>query len=136
MLKISHENTDKINLALKKTNQSATTHTYTQYYEISSLVDEAERELNNIDLPKSRQTLVKYVATSGGSVSNSYKFQRKITKITLLKRKAGWYILSLDSAFVYPNCTVRSGLHYTQAQIDFLCERFRDMLRVQRSKLL
>lgn len=96
-IKISYENADKIHDMLAAVNGNATAHTLNLYTCLTLITDKAESKL--LELLGSKKNLVgaSVFAVSGKPVSRSYKYSRRATAVTLVRRSTGWF---LDSARV------------------------------------
>jgi hypothetical protein len=100
-LKITAENAQAIEDALREANGRAAEHTYTTYEEIEKIAARAERLLGGYISAVARYAGARYKSTSGGSVPNAYKFTRTATAVTLERRKAGWYLTEIRPTKIY-----------------------------------
>jgi hypothetical protein len=100
-LKITAENAQAIENALREANGKATEHTYTTYEEIEEIAARAERLLGGYISAVARYAGAMYKSTSGGSVPKAYKFTRTATDVTLERRKAGWYLTEVRPTKIY-----------------------------------
>jgi len=113
MIKIAKENAKSIEKALGEVNGRATAHTFTTFSEIEKVAMNFEKSLS-ILLKKDRNG-AKFVAYSGESVSNSYDYGRKATKVTIEKRSTGFFLIDVSSETIHQNGR-KSELLLTPAQ--------------------
>ena len=92
-IKIVVENAAKIEAHLARANGRARAHTFATSAEISSLAATAERSILRM-LPKYSAVGAEYDSRSGRNLPASYKYPRRTTSVRLLRRRAGWYMVS------------------------------------------
>ena len=90
----------RIEAALKAANGGATAHTYTSAREILNIVVQAEKSVLTL-LLKKNAIGAKYVAWSGETVANAYKYSRTGTRINLERRASGWFLNDVTSVTLY-----------------------------------
>lgn len=54
-----------------------------------------------LGIAKGRRAGAFAVAVSGGTVANAYKFSRKLTKVRIERKSAGWYLTSAEQLSGY-----------------------------------
>ena len=90
----------RILAALKAANGGATAHTYTSAREIMNIVVQAEKSVLTL-LLKKNAIGAKYVAWSGETVANAYKYSRIGTRINLERRASGWFMYEVTAVTLY-----------------------------------
>lgn len=116
-IKIVADNAGAIELALRAENGWSTAHTFTTFSEIESLAVRAEEKMEELGIPKPARAGATYERASGGSVAKSYRNTRVITLIKLLRKSAGWYLVAVGTATVWPSgYTGKTGLTLTAEQ--------------------
>lgn len=99
-IKITAENAAAIELVLHEANGRSTAHAYTTFGEIADVASGAEKALAGLMLKKDFSGAV-WRETSGGSVPNSYKGIRNGTAITIERRSAAWYLVSVSQVSLF-----------------------------------
>ena len=99
--KITRANSQKIEAVLREVNLKSTAHTYTRFDQIEALIVDAESRLTSLLKAKKHFTGAVFEATSGFGVCNSYKYSRDATRITLVRKAGGWYLIDAISAVIY-----------------------------------
>ena len=107
-IKITQSNSKKIEEALREINLKSTAHTYTQFVQIESLVQDAESRLTNLLVAKKHFPKAIFDATSGFAVGNSYKYSRDATRVTLTRKGSGWYLVDVVSTVIYKDAGKKS----------------------------
>jgi len=99
--KITRANSQKIEAVLREVNLKSTAHTYTRFDQIEALIVDAESRLTSLLKAKKHFTGAVFEATSGFGVCNSYKYSRDATRITLVRKAGGWYLIDAVSTVIY-----------------------------------
>jgi hypothetical protein len=115
-IKVDKAKADDIAAALKAANGRATAHTFTEFGEISRRADGAEKALDALGIPKADRAGARYVAQSGSTLPNAYKFKTTATVVTLLRRPSAWYLESASTYDLYPKSTPGARLELTPEQ--------------------
>jgi len=84
---------NKIHDALLAVNGRARDHTYTTWYEIACLAEEAETQLESLGIPKGSRRGAIYVSTSGKKLPSAYKYSVCRTQVRLIRQSKGWALL-------------------------------------------
>jgi len=95
-IKIDIKNLPKIQAILNKVNGNATSHTFTGASEILRCAENAEKQLENLQLPKISRSGAISKATSGSSVARSYKYQRTISYAKMIRKSSAWFLVELS----------------------------------------
>ena len=128
-IKVSITNKDKIEAALKAVNGRAESFTFTDYFDVESIVAHAEYKLQLTNIPKHMRKGATISADSGGyKLPRSYKYKRKVTHITLYRGERSWFIVEISAAFLYPNESMNSTLYMTQRQKSRAVSEFKKTL--------
>jgi hypothetical protein len=115
-IKLAKENEAAIEAALKAVNGRASTHAWTTLFELEKAAFWAEKRLERLELPKAVRPGARFVAQSGETLPNAYKYQATTTTVELLRRGAGWYLVDAMQSGLYPKATPRHVLTLTPAQ--------------------
>lgn len=116
MLKITESNTTAIEKMLKEANGKATKHTYTTYAEIAAVAETAEKALFRLVQSRGACAGAKYVSKSGEKLPGAYKFKTTGTVVHLIRRSAGWYLVSAAAYTLWPRHQPADRLTLTAAQ--------------------
>jgi hypothetical protein len=103
MKPIRIEDTTAVAAALAAVNGRATSFTITTPEQVSKIADKAEQDLAN-SLTKAARTGAQVAYTPAGPSAKSYKQAATSTTIVLERRAAGWVLIAVRRATVYP-CT-------------------------------
>ena len=90
-----------VETALCLVNGKSKEHTFSDYLQISSVVQDAESGLEKLGILKKDAVGAKFIAYSGGSVDNSYKYSRTGTVIHLERKSSGWHLTSIKTYNLY-----------------------------------
>ncbi len=123
-IKISPENGDAIEDALKAANGRATTHTWTRYSDIGALAITAERDLEGYLIPKAMRSGATCTKSSGGYLANAYNNTAIQTTAVIERRSSAWYLTEVYQTALYPKTNNRAQLSITQEQADYAAKRF------------
>jgi hypothetical protein len=96
---------------------------------------DAERQLAALGLPPSRRIHAQATHTSGGSVPNSYKFRRRVTRSTLVRGSAGWFLTACTSADVWPSVNGGTLVRIPASADEYLIRKLHDRYAVIRPTL-
>jgi len=107
-IKITQANSQKIEAVLREINLKSTAHTYVRFDHIEALVADAESRLINLLKAKKHFAGAIFDATSGFAVGNSYKYSREATRVTLMCKASGWYLVDLVSTVIYKDAGKKS----------------------------
>jgi hypothetical protein len=134
-IKIVEENAEKIEAALKAVNGRATGHTFTDFSSIEEVAEKAEEALDDLDMPASYRRGARYCADSGSPVANAYQSARKGTHITIERGTKGWYLVAVETRWLYPDQGGQSWLYLTEGQDEALVKRLRRNYTIQKPVL-
>ncbi|WP_374650091.1 hypothetical protein [Dongia sp.] len=102
-IQIAEHNKTAIEERLLAVNGKATSFTVTAFSDVQDVVEEAEALLGV--LPKAQRLGATCSYQPAGPTAKSYRFSAKSTRLHLVRESAGWYLLGVTEALVYP----RSG---------------------------
>lgn len=114
-IKVDFSNEKDIERALRRVSGAAEAHTYTSYNEVARIADWAEDELYGLGLPKNMRAGAGVWARSGDKLPNSYKHQRIVTNVRLLRGRSDWYLVDCYAGSTY-NDAGRTTLYLTKEQ--------------------
>ena len=129
-IKITQSNSKKIEEALREINLKSTAHTYTQFVQIESLVQDAESRLTNLLVAKKHFLGAIFDATSGFAVPNAYQYSRDATRVKVTRKGSGWYLVDVVSTVIYKDAG-KKILRLTAAQDTIACEKARTHYSIQ-----
>lgn len=115
---------EEIGRALRLVNGKAEVHVYTEYYEIALIADWAEAELESLGLPKNMRSGAVVWSRSGDRLPNSYKHQRIVTHVRLMRGRIGWYLMDTTAGGAYSEAG-RTTLYLTKEQDQCALEEMR-----------
>jgi hypothetical protein len=118
-IKITIENKDKIEDALKMVNGKSYAHSYTSFNEMLGVVEEANKRTSSLGLKKSVLKGCQFISTSGKETAKSYKYSRLATKVTIERGASEWFLVAIAKTTVYPSGG-NSTLFLTKKQHDWL----------------
>ena len=107
-IKITQANSQKIEDALREINLKSTAHTYVRFDQIEALVVDAESRLINLLGSKKHFSGAIFDATSGSAVPNAYQYSRDATRVTLMCKASGWYLVDVVSTVIYKDAGKKS----------------------------
>jgi len=90
-----------VKTALASVNGKSKEHTFTDYLQISSVVQDAESGLEKLGILKKDAIGAKFTAHSGKTVTHSYKYSRIGTVIHLERKSSGWHLTSIKTYNLY-----------------------------------
>jgi predicted short-subunit dehydrogenase-like oxidoreductase (DUF2520 family) len=129
-IKITQANAQKIEAVLREVNQKSTAHTYVRFDQIEALVADAESLLIKLLSAKKHFPGAVFVATSGASVPNAYKYSRDATCVTLTRKPTGWFLTDAVSTKIYKDGG-KKILRLTEAQDAIVYKVVRTNYQVQ-----
>ena len=129
-IKITQANAQKIEAVLREINLRSTAHTYVRFDQIEALVADAESRLTALLKAKKHFIGAVFVATSGASVPNAYKYSRDATCVTLTRKPTGWFLTDAVSTKVYKDGG-KKILRLTEAQDAIVYKVVRTNYQVQ-----
>ena len=90
-----------VETALSLVNGKSKEHTFTDYLQISLVVQDAESGLERLGILKKDAIGAKFIAYSGKTVTHSYKYSRTGTSILLERKSSGWHLTSIKTFNLY-----------------------------------
>jgi hypothetical protein len=124
-IRISDEHAHAIETALATTNGKAHKHAFTTYQQIADLAEYGEQRLTRMGLPKSARHGAVVIGTSGDQVPLAYKHPRQGTRVRLVRRSSGWYLVASEKVLLWPKDHFKCDLHLTVDQDVEAVRRFR-----------
>ena len=97
-IKINDQNIVALQAAVKKSNGSATAHTFISWHSLLECARQAEATLQHLSLKKGSRSGAIATANSGGSVPNAYKYSRITSTATMLRCSSAWFLTSISAA--------------------------------------
>lgn len=95
-IKIDSDHATQLRISLAEANGTAEAHAFTRWQDLERLAEAAERQLEALGVAKGRRAGASVIAVSGGTVANAYKFSRKLTRVRIERKTAGWYLTSAE----------------------------------------
>jgi len=123
-IKINETNREAITAALAAANGKATAHTFTNASEIISAACDAELQLASLGLNKGDRAAVIAHAISGGSVPSAYKYARTITRVSLVRGGADWFLTEAKSFETFSRHAGETRITLTSAQATAVVAKF------------
>jgi hypothetical protein len=90
-----------VETALSLVNGKSKEHTFTDYSQIAEVAKDAESGLEKLGILKKDVVGAKFIAYSGGTVPNSYKYSRTGTVIHLERKSSGWHLTNIKTYNLY-----------------------------------
>jgi hypothetical protein len=109
-LKVTIENRSAIEFQLAAGNRGANEHTFQIYSEINQICVSAEKRLTELLGSKIHFPGARISARSGGALPNAYKFSRVTTRVELVRKPTGWFLVSVVRETAYQNA---GRIYYT-----------------------
>lgn len=100
-IKITEANKAEIEDALRAVNGKFVKHACTEFDGVLHRAACAEERLESIKLPKALRAGAVWTSTSGMPVANSYGSNRTGTRVTLLRKLNGWYLVKIEQVTIY-----------------------------------
>ena len=123
-IKINETNREAITAALAAANGKATAHTFVNASEIISAARDAESQLDSLGLKKGDRAAVIAHSLSGGSVTNAYKYARTITRVSLVRGGADWFLTDAKSFETFSRSAGETRITLTSAQAAAVVAKF------------
>lgn len=130
MIRITPENAAAIQAILKQANGNAAEHAFTTFAEINAIARRAESQLEDFGLPLRNRIGAQWIETSGGAVGRRYRYARRATKVHLLRRPTGWYLVEVMQAKIYESPGKTEKIKVTRAQEAEIVKRVRAQFEV------
>ena len=115
-MKINIADTEAVRAALAAVNGKAERHAYTLPTEILAVAYDAERALEQLDVPKAARKGARYVSQSSGNLPKAYKYKAIGTVVTLARGAAGWFLVDVTACDSWPGKAPFQRLTLTQDQ--------------------
>ena len=115
-IKINDQNIVALQAAVKKSNGSATAHTFISWHSLLECARQAEATLQHLSLKKGSRSGAIATANSGGSVANAYKYSRITSTATMVRGSSAWYLTSLSVSETYRRTAGDTHVSLTAAQ--------------------
>jgi len=115
-IKLLAANAPALAAALAAANGKATAHTYTSPMDLFSLANDAETQLDALKIKKADRRGARFYAMSGDRLPNAYKHAIRVSRVQIERRGAGWYLVALECAEIYPQGTRPHRLILTEQQ--------------------
>ena len=128
-IKICDENKELIESQLKLFNNKTHAHCYNTYDEILDVVNTANSELDNLELPISHRNHIYCYSVSGSKMLNSYKYKRIATKIRILYKNKNWYLVHI----INQSISLKGGyfgLYLSEAQSEYVINKVRSKFHI------
>lgn len=110
LIKVTIENRSAIEFALAAGNRGANEHTFQIYQEINHICFRAEKRLTELLASKIHFPGARISARSGDALPNAYKFSRVTTRVEMVRKPTGWFLVSVMRETAYQNA---GGIYYT-----------------------
>lgn len=123
-IKINETNREAITAALAAANGKATAHTFTNASEIIAAACDAEAQITELQLNKADRAGVIANSLSGGSVPNAYKYARTITRVSLVRGGADWFLTDAKSFETFSRNAGETRITLTSAQAAAVVAKF------------
>ena len=124
-IKINDQNIVALQAAVKKSNGSATAHTFRSWHSLLECARQAEAQLQRLGLAKGSRSGVIASATSGGSVPNAYKYTRIISTAVLKRGSSAWFLIGVSTSETFRKQAGEVLVILTSAQDAEVTEKFR-----------
>ena len=115
-IKIDSKNTAALEAALAKTNGRSTAHTFTRASDIIECARVAEEKLQSLSLNKGRCSGAIASASSGGRVSNAYKYLRITSTVQMVRGSSAWFLTALSASETFRRTAGETYVSLTAAQ--------------------
>ena len=123
-IKIKENNRAAIAAALAAANGKATAHTFNSASDIIAAAADAEAQLTALEVNKGDRAGVIACALSGGSVPNAYKYARTITRVTMVRGSADWFVTEAKSLELFSKKQGETHITLTPAQAAAVVAKF------------
>lgn len=129
-MKITQENLSKIQQALDNANGKSIEHTLHKSADVLELARLAENRLVALLGVKKMSAGAKAHYRSGAALPNAYKFQRKVTTVSMIRKTGGWYITSVN-VHMERNTAGRLTVQLTKEQDEQAVKNLRSVYGIQ-----
>ena len=126
-IKITEENSEKLEEALRSVNGKANAHTIDSYETVLEHLETVQDMLRKI-LPKSAWKGATSICVPGGPTAGSYRYPVITTKLDIEFRATGAFLADASRVTVYPKEKERNRLFLTDVQRDEALRRFQEAL--------
>jgi hypothetical protein len=89
-IKINTDNADKIQKTLAAAAGDVHDHTLSHIHELTALAKEAERQLEELGIPKRHRPGAEFFVISGGKLPNTYGYQIIVARVEIKRFPEGW----------------------------------------------
>lgn len=117
-LLITCKNEDKIAMQLKQA-QGKSKVNLIGFTNLASLVSYAEKELEYLGIPKYKRTGAQFYYHASGPCAKAYKYSQGVTWVCLIRRSAGWHLVSVKRSTAYPQQKALRRLTLLESQDEF-----------------
>ena len=93
-------------------------HVVTSVREIEEIAEHAEARLDALMLPQALRLGARVVFVGASPGASSYGHRVTVSKLELVRRKAGWDLVNATTAFAYPKSKAVREMRLTERQID------------------
>lgn len=116
-IKITRENREEIEAALKAVNGKSTSFTITTLEEVGAAAVSADEHLNNIFLDTQKAAKgARFMFIPAGPSAKSYKYPVNSTRITIEKGAKDWFLVDVGATSIYPKNPSRTALILSPVQ--------------------
>ena len=119
-IRICAEYATRINEALDAVNGKATAFTVTNFKEVASYAERAEKQLEKSKLAKSERVGAFAICTPDGPSAKSYKYSAKSTTIRIERGSKDWYLVGVSDTQVSPRQNEKMIIKITQTQAEII----------------
>jgi hypothetical protein len=112
--------------ALAAANGQAFAHT-ASLADLTAAALDAEQQLAELRLPKSRRPGARASYLSGGRVPSSYRYPRLVTHALLERDTRGWYVTALTTLTVWPSQAGRVTVTLPAGADEYLVAKLRNL---------
>ena len=115
-IKIKAHNIAALQAALEKANGNAIAHTFRHASEILEVAVGAETQLAALQLNKRESAGAVACACSGSRLPNAYKYDRVITRVTLVRGSSDWFLTDIKAFSTFSRSEGETRVTLTAAQ--------------------
>jgi hypothetical protein len=123
-IKINDTNREAITAALAAVNGKATAHTFYDGMSVVYAALDAEAQLTELQLNKADRAGVVANTLSGGRLPNAYKYARTITRITMVRGSAEWFLTDIKAFETFDKKHGETRITLTSAQAAAVVAKF------------
>jgi hypothetical protein len=88
-IKINNDNADQIHAALAAAAGRVKTHTFSNIRDLTALAEDAERQLEELGIPKKRRPGAEFFVISGGKLP-AYEYRIIVARVEIKRFPEGW----------------------------------------------